>query len=578
MKKLRVLHIGNIANNAYNFSRALNSSGVVSDVICWDYYHIMGSPEWEECYFEQSPQDQFFPDWSEAGIKYFMHPEWYIQGPMKWTIRYLISKNNGSKLKQAWYRFLCYTYRKFQSSKHTKQTFRLLCNVRGKLNGRNVRLLEQVDFEKLRGAVAFIIFYITLLALSALYASILLARNCKRSYKNLRSFFSAVSINVINFLYESAAVLNPSARRAIKLFYKCLKTNWTAWLPKTIAYENSRVNSSDIDRINNLLREYNLNSPAEFKISNAETNQFLPLLPNLKKLFSSYDVIVGYATDGIFPLLSGYKYFCLEHGTIRNLPFQNSLQGRLCRMTYLNAMHVFITNCDNNVAAKKMGVVSYSFIPHPTNENWLPNSESNINETRAPFVIFHPPRHHWDESVRNSDWDKGNDRLIRAIARLVNEDGHDIKLITVNLGQTVKKSIELIEKLGLKARTTWINPAPHRKMLEVIVNSDLVADQFNVPSFGGIPPKSLMCGTPVLTSFDDTMHQWCFKTMPPFIRCTSEDDSIYFAIKECLENRKKIQNLRVSSMEWYAENYSMRCVIKEFYRVLNKYDKSEHNI
>ena len=42
----RVLHIGNIANNAYLNAKILNRRGFECDVICYDYYHIMGCPEW----------------------------------------------------------------------------------------------------------------------------------------------------------------------------------------------------------------------------------------------------------------------------------------------------------------------------------------------------------------------------------------------------------------------------------------------------------------------------------------------------------------------------------------------------
>ena len=47
----RVLHIGNIANNAYNNAKLLNKVGLECDVICYGYYHIMGCPEWEDADF-----------------------------------------------------------------------------------------------------------------------------------------------------------------------------------------------------------------------------------------------------------------------------------------------------------------------------------------------------------------------------------------------------------------------------------------------------------------------------------------------------------------------------------------------
>lgn len=56
----RILHIGNIANNAYNNVKLLNKAGLDCDVICYDYYHIMGCPEWEDADFDGDVKNQFF--------------------------------------------------------------------------------------------------------------------------------------------------------------------------------------------------------------------------------------------------------------------------------------------------------------------------------------------------------------------------------------------------------------------------------------------------------------------------------------------------------------------------------------
>src|SRR5437870_3319428 len=47
-RKLRVLHVGNIANNAYLNAKFLRRAGVEADVLAYNYYHVMGTPEWEE--------------------------------------------------------------------------------------------------------------------------------------------------------------------------------------------------------------------------------------------------------------------------------------------------------------------------------------------------------------------------------------------------------------------------------------------------------------------------------------------------------------------------------------------------
>ena len=61
-RALRVLHIGNIANNAYNNAKIQRSLGIEADVLCYDYYHIMGTPEWEDTDIQGS-LDNFHPDW-----------------------------------------------------------------------------------------------------------------------------------------------------------------------------------------------------------------------------------------------------------------------------------------------------------------------------------------------------------------------------------------------------------------------------------------------------------------------------------------------------------------------------------
>lgn len=77
---MKILHIGNIANNAYLNSKLLRQKGIESDVLCYDYYHIMGCPEWEETKLEGNWGDDFNPDWSKLNLGDFKRPKWFYQG------------------------------------------------------------------------------------------------------------------------------------------------------------------------------------------------------------------------------------------------------------------------------------------------------------------------------------------------------------------------------------------------------------------------------------------------------------------------------------------------------------------
>lgn len=108
---LKILHIGNIANNAYNNAKLLNRSGYDNDVICYDYYHVMGTPEWEDADFRLGPKDDFYPNWAIVYKKGYRRPKWFSQGPVVIAIRYLMARNDNRKGAAALYWFYMNVYR-----------------------------------------------------------------------------------------------------------------------------------------------------------------------------------------------------------------------------------------------------------------------------------------------------------------------------------------------------------------------------------------------------------------------------------------------------------------------------------
>ncbi|NEU98836.1 hypothetical protein [Bradyrhizobium uaiense] len=93
-RPLRVLHIGNIANNAYNNALIQRRFGIEADVICYNYYHVMGCPEWEAASFD-GKIDNMFPDWWAAGLGGWRRPDWFVQGSVLECLSYLRAKNFG---------------------------------------------------------------------------------------------------------------------------------------------------------------------------------------------------------------------------------------------------------------------------------------------------------------------------------------------------------------------------------------------------------------------------------------------------------------------------------------------------
>ena len=90
----RVLHIGNIANNAYNNARIQRRHGIEADVLCYHYFHIMGCPEWEDGTFE-GEVDADLPNWFATSLGGWSRPDWFVQGPTIQSVQYLKARRLG---------------------------------------------------------------------------------------------------------------------------------------------------------------------------------------------------------------------------------------------------------------------------------------------------------------------------------------------------------------------------------------------------------------------------------------------------------------------------------------------------
>ena len=143
------------------------------------------------------------------------------------------------------------------------------------------------------------------------------------------------------------------------------------------------------------------------------------------------------------------------------------------------------------------------------------------SEFDTDFVVFHPSRQDWSESG-DPVWEKGNDVFLRAFARFVREVDARAVAVLVEWGRSVTATRRLVTHLGIESRVHWIPPQPTRSMMRWMHASDVVADQFLVGAFGGITPKALACGRPVMLKLDDDAHRWCFPELPPVLNTADE--------------------------------------------------------
>jgi glycosyltransferase involved in cell wall biosynthesis len=489
----RILHVGNVGNNGYNNAKLLNRAGLDCDTLCYDYYHIMGCPEWEDADYTGDIRSDFYPTWTGVNLRGFERPRWFAQGPLLTCIDYLLARREG----------------------RTEDADKL-CH----------RLTEEREATcaRLRGEAT---------------GPSLWAKLSKFAGKVVRKFWKipyivALRVPAINWLVLSlgSSPFIKSVRRICKEF------------------EHAFPDRPD-------------------KLKAVEFRDYAATVPRWAKLFEKYDLVCGYATDGMYPMLTGnVPYVAFEHGTIRNIPFEPTPQGRLCALTYRLSDVAFITNCDNNIAAERLKIPNYKWVPHPINEDEHPTTEPEHvrcdirSKLDSEFVIFHPSRHHWD-AKRDTSWDKGNDILIEGFARFVKEVYPKAGAVFVEWGQTLKQTRELLAKHGIERNILWIAPQPTPRMNAYTQASDVLADQFCIGTFGGIMPKGLLFGTPNLIYLDDAVHRWCLPEMPPVLNTRTPDD-VFHALKRLYEDREFTRKIADDGRAWYAKYHSSRVVADAF--------------
>lgn len=538
-RKPRVLHIGNIANNAYLNAKLLNQSGFDCDVLCYDYYHIMGCPEWEEADITGDIGDPFHPNWLELNINGYKRPEWFSQGPLRLSCHYLIAKRSGN-------------------ARMAHQLWKILSEY-NHLN----EVEEDTSFISVKNFLTRI--HRLTVALKGCLINVL------HPIWNLLKRWEGGSGGCLIFWPRRACLLLMRILRVMLRFSVVLICN------PGMGLEHCRdIFSGGYHSIGNKrIKQFHARFPDRVdSITATDLFPYMLYMPMWKRLFSYYDIVQGYATDGIWPLVAGkHPYTAFEHGTIRNIPFEATVQGRCCAMSYGLADAVFITNCDNILAAQKLELTNYRFIPHPVNESEAITQTETVEELRrfleeklnSNMIVFHPSRQHWDEK-HHPDWEKGNDIFLKGFARFVKEVHPRAAAVLVDWGQKVEESRSLIQELGVADRVLWIPPQTNQRMLRYLKACDCLADQFYLGAFGSTVPKGLMCGKPVLVYLNEEVHRWAFPEMPPVLNTKMEAD-VFEALKKLFSDPEFRAETEKKSIKWYRKYHSNQVIAQVFHEV-----------
>lgn len=515
-RPLRVLHIGNIANNAYNNAKIQRARGIDADVLSFDYYHIMATPEWEDAPFIGDPGDDYFPDWWSVELKGFRRPDWFVAGPLDPAIRYLLAKTSGSRATPWLWRWL--SFERW-----------ILCR-----RSRLARIVKAVITAICGHAVAY----------PMTPASGLLLTRIGTACESMAG----------RSLLERTGAGRALARWGARMRRFGRTANLGA--DQTRHLRLAHRNLADIrTRAARLFAEIGRDNPP------VEMDWFYRWWwhPYMSLLLRRYDVVQGYATYTALPFIAGrIPYAAYEHGTIRSIPFQPTGEGRMCMATYRGAAHVFVTNLDNLASAAAMGIdaARVTALPHAFDSGKLfrfaTDNAAVVPPLEGPVVLLGPARQHWVD--QNPGWAKGNDRLFSAL-RLVKDAGQTCLLRAVAWGNDLEDSRRRIAELGIGEMVEWVPVMSKRDLWTAYLGSHAVVDQFLVAGFSGVTFETMALGRRLLTHLDTALAATFFGEAPP-LHCCSEPEQIATALLDIIADRNDCRRIGSANRTWIERYHS----------------------
>ncbi|MCC8963626.1 glycosyltransferase family 4 protein [Bradyrhizobium sp. Pear76] len=591
-RPLRVLHIGNIANNAYNNARIQRKFGIDADVLCYNYYHIMGCPEWEDGAFQEGTsalgKDPFRPDWWATSLKGWKRPRWFVQGPAGLCIEYLRAKNAGWRT-TTYLKWLDLELAALQDARSGDDAGFLAKYVSGHLR---FRLWLGGPVRSSYGDRQPLSLY--RIWLGTLVANGVLGRESKtgRSEANWLDRISAAAWlritrrgpqadaearAALGTLREdvrrlrSGGIFEKSssfARSLVHSFLALLERIMLKLVPVSESGCVARSMSDPVTRaqeIETLLAEIR-KDPAELDGQSLKyREEYITQHPRaFEDILPHYDVIQGYAIDGLIPMMNGVKNFCCyEHGTLRDIPFENNLTGLICRISFQHAPAAFVTNSDVLPQVERLGLKPERVfhLPHAFDDRKLVEFRAAHPELAppksGPVIFFSPSRHHWKHGA--ASWRKGNDVVIRAAAEIARERS-DFKLVFVEWGQEVTDSKELIEELGLSKLVEWVPTMSKRELWQRYCTSHAVVDQFVIPALGGVGFETMALGVRLISAIDREQTALFFGQEPPLLVAGNVAECAA-RMREVIQDPLDSQRRGAAGSQWMSTFHSAERIV-----------------
>ncbi len=256
----------------------------------------------------------------------------------------------------------------------------------------------------------------------------------------------------------------------------------------------------------------------------------------LWKLTRRYDVIHAHGGRCIYAFFLGKPFIAHSMGSdLRLYAVQNTPLGILLRTAFKKCNKFFFSSPDQLGLIEKMGLDAEFVFQIIDTEKFAPEQKRTANDR---LTFFYPTRHSWTT--------KGNDKFFKAFARFL-KTCPDARLVATYWDIHKEKSRELVQQLGIGANVEFVDRMSAPELIRWYRQADVVADEFNIGSFGLVALEAMACGKPVLRFIDEKLHLRYYADVPPIANASTEEE-IYQKLlqlmdvtyRESLGNRARV--------------------------------------
>lgn len=582
-RRPRILHIGNIANNAFLNAKFLNAAGFDCDVLCYDYYHLMGCPEWEDADFDGTIEDQFRPDWTRVNLNGYQRPRWFVQGPQRLCLDYLLAKRKGDQpLADRLWNDLAVANRtphahpiadrsapaapvatrrrplgvRLRQFWH-KARIALVMNFFTVLNRPDAlalawaKLHRWAEPRRWRGYLVASIIAPFVLFVIALIRTIVVASRPDPGFRvwdylngwarghliktmlgSLVAPFAIVAGLMMRAIVLAAARLLPGEMVAmLRPDQESAGPKWPTLFGQVFPQRSDQLTTSDY-------------------------LQYLSLLPKWRTVLMQYDIVQAYATEVVYPMLTEKRpYLGFEHGTLRDFTLADNAISRLTALGYQQADRVFITNGDCLEYAQRIHVQNYTPMVHPIDEQRIASIAADYDGLHATYgaryLFVCPLRHDWHV--------KGTDQYIRALPLIADRIGRDFRVVMTEWGTQINDSKMLATALGVSDLIAWQQPLARHELVRLQKSADIVFDQIALPHFGATAPQAIAAGVPVIMSYDPLSTAWIVPEPAPILPAWNPAQ-IAAAVETAID-QKWVADYKHRARDWFSRFHSSKQVV-----------------